>query len=490
MKLAQTAPRLLLFFGVGFALALGQVAYWQLARADELGHHLRNPRYWARVRATPRGRILDARGRELAVSVPDTSAPATGDALPEGLRRRRYARRYPAGELCAHAVGYCEPERGESGVELAMDAWLTPPARPAPPTIWWEWLAPQPQRGRDVALTLDLDLQRVAAEALGARAGAVVALDVRRGAVLALADYPRFDPGRVGDKAYWDALRADAERPLLARAYQGLYAPGSTFKVLTMAAALDAGTIAPGAAFDCDGSAVLAHTRVKCDVKTGHGQIDATGAIARSCNVSLARTALDLGAARFQRAVVAAGMTRRLDLFAPGAAARTLPAAGKAPLDQALTPQQLAACGYGQGALAVSPLHLAALGQMLGNGGVALEPYLVERVVSAGATTVYQRPPVPGRPVVSAGAARATLAMMQAVMRPGGTGSGLAGGLDVAGKTGSAQNPHGQAHSWFLALAPATAPRYAVAVVVENAGWGRAAAGPVAIKVLRAALSR
>jgi peptidoglycan glycosyltransferase len=165
-------------------------------------------------------------------------------------------------------------------------------------------------------------------------------------------------------------------------------------------------------------------------------------------------------------------------------------AAGEAPTDADLTQAELAACGYGQGSLLVTPLYLASVVQTIGAGGVQRAPYLVDRVAAPDGRTLRTHAAEPGRIVMSAGVAAQVLEMMRRVMAPGGTAAGLAGGLDVAGKTGSAQNPHGQAHSWFVALAPAVAPRYAVAVIVENAGWGRTAAAPVAIKVLKAALGR
>ena len=491
MNLQDTAPRLLRLFIAGFFLVLVQVGYWTLYRGAELSNHQRNPRYWTRVRSVERGRILDSHGQTLAESVPDTQpAKKADDDLPSALRRHLYRRQYPQRDLLAHVVGYSDWRQGQAGVESALSAYLTPPQALAMPRSFWELLAPPPQRGDDVVLTIDLALQRAASEALGRRSGAVVAIDVQTGAVLAMADYPRFDPAAVSDSQAWSKLLADdKDHPLLPRAYAGLYPPGSTFKVLTAAAALQAGTANPQSTYQCDGKDVLGHSTVICDKRSGHGKITLERGIAQSCNIALAHVALDLGAARWQQTVLATGIEQRPALFRPGQGTSLVPP-GKMPTGAELTSAQLAACGYGQGALAVTPLYLAGLGQMLGNGGLRREPYLVDRITGPDGGVLFKAAPDAGNQVVSAAAAGSTLAMMAKVFESGGTAAGLSRGLELAGKTGSAQNPHGQAHSWFLAIGPARNPRVAVAVVVENAGWGRVAAGPVAVKVMRAALER
>ncbi|MBI5833596.1 MAG: hypothetical protein HZB16_14950 [Armatimonadetes bacterium] len=491
MNLHETAPRLLRLFIAGFALVLVQVGYWTLYRGAEMANHQRNPRYWTRVRSVERGRILDSHGQTLAESVLDTEpAKKADDDLPSALRRHLFRRRYPQGDLLSHVVGYSDWRQGQSGVESALSSYLTPPQALAMPRSFWELLSPPPRRGDDVVLTLDASLQKTAALALGNRAGAVVAVDVQTGAVLCMADYPRFDPSSVSDGKAWAKLIGNKEDyPLLPRAYAGLYPPGSTFKVLTAAAALQAGTATPQSTYQCDGTDKLGHSTVKCDKRSGHGQITLERGIAQSCNIALARVALDLGASAWEQTVLATGITQRPALFRPGTGTALVPP-GKVPTGAALDGPQLAACGYGQGALAVTPLYLAGMGQMLGNGGLRHEPYLVDRITGSDGSVLYKGAPDAGNLVVSASAARATLAMMAKVFESGGTAAGLSRGMDLAGKTGSAQNPHGQAHSWFLAVGPARNPRVAVAVVVENAGWGRVAAGPVAVQVMRAALGR
>ncbi|HAZ62743.1 MAG TPA: hypothetical protein DCZ72_03925 [Armatimonadetes bacterium] len=491
MNLRRTAPVLLVLFHLGFGAVVVQVAYWNFVRGPELANHARNPRYWVRVRSIERGQITDSAGKVLAESVrltrPDDDERA-GPELAAALRPKLYTRRYPGGRLGAHVVGYSDYRRGESGVERALSGYLAPRDL-ALPRFGWDILAPPVRRGSSVVLSLDWRLQQAAAEALGQREGAVVVIEVATGAVRAMVDYPTFDPAATTDTKAWEKLLADrAGQPLLSRAYAGRFSPGSTLKVLTAAAALNAGTATPRTTYTCAGTLRLGHSTVHCERRSGHGRITLAQGIALSCNIALAQAALDMGPEAWQAAAEASGLNQRPQLFWPDPRTDQTPA-GQMPTGDALTPAQLAAVGYGQGALTVTPLYLASLGQMIGNGGTRLEPYVVKQITSPGGRAVYQAQPHGAARVVSRDAADEVLAMMRQVMASG-TGAGLAPGLSMAGKTGSAQNPQGRAHSWFLALGPGEKPRYAVAVVVLHAGSGRGTAGPIAVQVLRAALAR
>lgn len=484
MNPAKPALVLLRLYLAGFAAVLAAVAYWQLARGDELAVHPRNRRYWQAIRSYQRGAILSADGAELAVSEPVGSQ---GTAR----RRRQYARRYPAGEAYSHVVGYSDWKIGEFGVEMALNQALLnfDAPRPLPRSfkaLLWQSLVPPERQGDEVVLTLDSGVQETAVRELGRRRGAVVAIEVATGAVLAMADWPGFDPNRVAKQ--WPQLQRDDDHPLLARAYQGRYPPGSVMKVFTAAAALGAGVVHEDDSFVCEGVKRYRHSTVYCNKRSGHGRLSFRQGLAQSCNIVFADVALALGAQRFEAAARAAGLDHRPKLFFPGEDRLGLVAKGNIPAE--LPPQMLAASGYGQGEVLVTPLWVAMLGQMIGNGGSLLEPRLVKEVRPRSGTDGYSLRPA-GRPVIGPESAHLVLSMMRDVMRPGGTAAHLGvPGVAVAGKTGSAENPHGRAHSWFLALAPAEAPRVAVAVVVENGGYGGRAAGPVAMAVLRRALGR
>lgn len=478
MNLPRTVPRLFGLYAAGFVLVLGQLGYWKLARAEEFASHPRNPRFQAAQQAIQRGRVVTADGADVALS-------EVVERDPRGLRPPRFRRVWPRGDLFAHITGYSSPIHGATALERNLDRWLSGRAAPTAPRDLWDLLEPPPVVGDDVHLTIRADLQQIAARELGARRGAIVALDVRTGAILALVDWPRYDPNGADDR--WSALLADPNKPLLARAYQGLYPPGSVFKVLTAAGALDAGVVTPDTPFTTRGVHRYSHSTVR-DYRF-LGDLTLSTAISKSSNIALSQVALKLGPAGFESLCERAGLESAAALFAPGEDYDRLVKGGAFPRGEKLTPQMLAACGYGQGALALTPLHVAGIGQILGSLGERREPYLIERIVAPSGQVRYRHQPAPGRRVVAASSARSVLKMMEAVLSPGGTASHLrVRGLRLGGKTGSAENPHGRPHSWFLAVGPVDAPRVAVAALVENGGRGGTVAGPAAMAVLRAAL--
>lgn len=480
MRLQRAVPKLWRVYALGFALVLLQVGYWKLVRGPELATHPRNRRYWSAMDRARRGRILSAEGTELAVSVP----------LPgqSGSRAER-VREYPGGARFGHLTGYTARKYGEAGVEAALRRALLGLDEPRPlPHGWLDLLlqlaGPAEPVGNDVMLTIDAELQREACAALGQRRGAIVAIEVSTGAVLAMADFPSYDPGTLTES--WGRLNADADHPLLARASQGQYPPGSVFKVLTAMIALETGAATPQTTYLCEGTKRFAHSTVKCLKRSGHGRLTLAEGLAKSCNIALAEAALSCGAPHFEQYLGRVGLDQAPALFRPGHD-RGEVARGSFPTGADLTPQQLAACGYGQGSLLVTPLWVASLGQTIGHGGIRLEPYLVQRISRPGGAVVFQHPDLAGQGVFSPQTAKSVLQMMRAVMQPGGTAAHLATrAVTTAGKTGSAENPHGAAHSWFLVLAPAESPRIAVAAAIENGGAGGRAAGPAAMKVARA----
>lgn len=484
MTQARAARILFKLYALGFALVLVAVAWWQQARGPELATNTYNRRYWAKVKGAERGRISSADGQLLADRVQEEHGTVRG--------KPSYRRSYPAGAAYAHVVGYSWWKVGETGVESALNRWLVGEAHPpAPPHGWQGWLnallLEPPRVGDDVTLTIRNDVQQVAVESLGRRRGAVVAIDVGTGEILALADFPRFDPNRVADTMA--ELQAHKDHPLLPRAYQGKYPPGSVFKVMTAAAALQAGVVNPETSYTCPGTKQYHGYRVVCHNRAGHGRLTLAEGIAKSCNIALAETAVKLGAERFAAIVQSAGLETRPALYDPGVDQHKEVAAGRMPSVDKLDEAMLAACGYGQGELLVTPLWVASLGQLLGHGGLRLEPRLVKQIVSPDGRKLYEGRPQPRQQVLDSAVAAEVVRMMRMVMEPGGTASFLGvSGVRVAGKTGSAQNPHGQAHSWFLALAPAEAPTVAVAALVENGGAGGRAAGPLAMDVMRQAL--
>lgn len=448
-----------------FLLLLGRLAYVQLWQADDLAAHPLNRR-GGETRLEERGRILDRNGQVLAES-----------------RRRgdgSWYRDYPYGAVAAHAVGYTHVRFGQSGAELRFTSEL---AGHLTSDRRWEGLLKAAQQGgalgNDVELTLDVRLQEAAYEALGERRGSVVLLDVQSGEVLALVSRPSYNPNRLDEQ--WATLHKQAEAPLLNRALQGLYPPGSTFKTVTAYEALTAGKASAGSTFQCDG-----RLRIGTDYELteangkAHGKVSLRQAMAESCNITFASLALSLGPEGMRRALEHQGFTRSLGTEAE----ESMP---HVPNFSKLTAGELAQTGIGQGDLLVTPLRMAVLAAGYANQGLLPEPRLLHQVTARNGLPLSFASSKVWLALEERAAAEEVRRMMLLTVQEGtGTAASVAG-LTVGGKTGTAENPHGKPHAWFIGFAQEGKRQVAIAVIVENSGGGGTIAAPIARQVFRAA---
>ncbi|MGH2405932.1 MAG: peptidoglycan D,D-transpeptidase FtsI family protein [bacterium] len=458
--------QLVRLFVVLFIVEWAWVAYWQMGRGPELALDPRNPRMIAAEQRIHRGAILDRMLRPLALT------PAGGE---QGLRQ------YPYGPLFAHTIGYRSLRAGKAGLERALDAHLLglKLGQGGYREVLGERLGPS-RRGADVVLTLDAQVQQAAWEALGGRRGAVVVLDPRTGAILALASAPSFDPGGVD--ADWDALRETSGGPLLNRALQGQYPPGSAFKVVTMAAALSRGIVSPNSVFADPGSIIVGKTRITNYEGRACGSVTVFTALVHSCNVVFIKVGMRLGGEALLEAARGFGLGEAASLEVPASA-------GHLPPSDQVRGDGVAQMAFGQGSLAVSPLQMALVAATFARRGTMPIPYLVREVRTPDGEIMEQHRSAHGKSVIATETAEVvTEAMIEVVRR----GTGQAARLPrvvVAGKTGTATAPVGRSHAWFIGFAPAQAPRVAVAVVLEHGGVGGQNAAPVARRVLQAALA-
>lgn len=359
----------------------------------------------------------------------------------------------------------------------------------------------EPQSGSDLVLTIDLSLQRVAEEALSDTVtGAVVAIDPANGEVLAMVSRPTFDPNlftTVIPESTWRRLNEDPGRPLLNRAVQGTYPPGSIFKVVTACAGLEHGIISQHTRFaPCRGAFKYGDRWFGCWRPEGHGSLDLVSAMAQSCDVYFYQLGLKLGLERWSKFAAACGLGMPLGLDIPNEAGGLIPSKdffnrryGRGKWSTGV----LLNLSIGQGEVLVTPLQMACLMAALANGGTIYRPRLVKEIRSAGGRVNVQQPQVVGHLPLSASSLEIILKSLRAVVRhPLGTGRLAAvDGLAVAGKTGTAQNPHGEDHAWFGGFAPADgSPQIAVVVLVEHGGHGGSTAAPVAGKIIEAYLKR
>jgi penicillin-binding protein A len=452
------------FFVLLFAVLAARQLYVQTIAAPRIAARPGNPRH----------ALLDAgRGRILATDGTVLAATVAGKRV------------YPLGPALAQPLGYVSARYGTSGIEQSYDRALASPDLSGDPMAQLGALAATlrgtsaPANGADVVTTIVPPVQAKLYALISRypRAAGVV-LDPRSGAVLALASVPSYDPNDFD--AQFPLLRSDPEAPLLDRALDGLYPPGSTFKIFTAAAALDSNTVTMNSHFDDPGYLVIGDFTLHDNESEATGYADLTTAFALSSNVDFGQIALKMGVDTFYEYLHRFGIGDSLDFQLPAQAARVPP-------KSSIVPGELAQMAFGQGALLTTPLQMALLAATMANGGDEPRPYVVREIVSGGIAATSSEGATLADPVSAETAANVTKMMVAVVQRGTGTPAQLPH-VTVAGKTGTATNPLGRSHSWFVCFAPAQNPRVAVAVVVENAGYGATYAAPIAREVLRTAL--
>ena len=469
--MSRNIRRLATIVMLGFAVLVGFLTYWQVIAADELRGKM--PFDAARVQAAEervtRGAILDRNGQRLAWT----------EATPDGPRRV-YA--HPG---LVHVLGYYSFRYGTWNIEREFDSYLAAAKGLSPLALLRKEFLYEPVQGADVVTTIDVELQKVADEALGDRAGAIVALDPRTGELLALASHPFFDPNRVEED--WEELIDDPHKPLFNRAASGQYVPGSTYKLITLATALEAGVVSPQTTFKNAGEIVVNGFRIKYTNPPNRQTFDLRDAFAFSVNAAFAEIGLKLGAERLVEGATRFGFGEAPPLEGiPTAESRLSSSEGFLRGRPAL-----ASTAFGQGELSVSPLTMALAVAAVANGGVVPDPYVVAEVRDAQGNVLLRNEPRPWKVAMSPETARIIDGMMVYSVEAGFAQPARISGVKVAGKTGTAEVGDGaEPHAWFIGYAPADDPAIAVAVIRENAGQGSQEATPQARRVIQAWLSR
>lgn len=347
-----------------------------------------------------------------------------------------------------------------------------------------------PVIGSAVHSTIDVRLQEVSGKGLAESPtgrGAVVVIDPRSGAVRALVSSPGFDPNSSLTKDFSKyVLDKEKKLPLFNRAVQGLYAPGSTFKLITFIAALNDAKVDPKLTFNCTGSFTLGNKTFKCWNKKGHGRVSLIPALAGSCNVYFYQLGLKVGPKSMQKYAREFGLGEKTGVEIAFEKKGLIPDTiwKRKRMNESWHQGDTVNMAIGQGPLWITPIQLAVYISAVANGGDVYQPYLVEKVVTQKGEKVYQAPSRKKSSVELPGEVWQLLREGLEEVVISGTGRGCYfSKLKVAGKTGTAQNPHGEDHAWFIAYAPADNPELAVSVIVENGGHGGTAALPIARKI-------
>ena len=470
---------------VMFVALLLNANYLQLVQAGDLNDRQGNSRVLLREYEHQRGPIV-AGGTAVARSV------ATDDRL-------KYLRVYPGGPEYAPVTGFYSVVYGASAIERAENSLLAGDDDRLFVRRLSDLVTGRTPKGGTVVLTINPKAQDAAWEGLRGKRGAVVALDPRTGAILAMASSPSYDPAKISSHDSREAidtykrLSAENDQPMLNRAIAQTYPPGSTFKVITSAAALSSGNYQPDTRIPAPHQLSLPLTTRKLrnfgnEVCAGSGRMSLRDALRISCNTAFAALGMRLGPDALRRQAEAFGFDDAPTV--PMQAAEShFPSEPDAP--------QTAQSAIGQFDVRVTPLQMAMVSAGIGNHGVVMKPYLVKEVRAPDLSVLDATSPDPLGRAIDAPVADALTSMMVGVVQNGTGTSARIGGTQVAGKTGTAQHGPGAApHAWFICFAPAENPVVAVEVVVEDGGdlnqeaTGGRVAAPIAKAVMQAVLGR
>ena len=351
----------------------------------------------------------------------------------------------------------------------------------------------EPTAGKELWLTIELDLQAKAESLLTDQIGAIVAMDVRTGGVLCIASSPTYDPdifaGRL-DPNQWSMLLSDKNKPMLNRAVQTMYPPGSTVKMAMLMEALESGTITPSFSINCPGYHTVGNRTFKCWKKGGHGHVDVLKSIEQSCDVFYYRVGLMLGVDGVHRAFDRVHFGRQTGIDQTSEAAGLIPSEAyynKRYGETGWTRGFIPSIAIGQGEVLVTPIQLCAYAAALADGKYWRQPYIVEGIYDAATRTLQKRQLTDPDPI---DASPEVIEMAREGMKRVVWGAGTAGRqrdeqVKIAGKTGTAQNAHGDDHAWFVGFAPIDDPIIATCVLIEFGKHGSSAAAPLSKEIMK-----
>jgi peptidoglycan glycosyltransferase len=463
-------------FVAGFVGLVVMLAYWQVYSREALANNPENGFQTQRSISSPRGLILAGDGETVLAKSVKRGTP----------RGPVYDRVYPLGAPFSNVVGYWSTRYGATGIEIGRNTDLSSVAG-EPETLddLINRATGGPQPGNNVVLTIDPGLQKLAYQELSESStgrGSVVALNPKTGEILALATSPSFDPNNI-DENYPELANAP-NAPLVDRATQSLYPPGSVFKVITAAAALEAGVRPEDTFFDSGVFELPGYTVHNFEGKD-YGEVTFTRALAYSINVIFAKIAVNIvGAKPLTEMALNFGFGDPYDDFpipVSGSSVNSLP-------PEKWTTGTLAQTAFGQGEVQTNSFEMALVAATIANDGELIDPRLVREVRSPDGIILDKPTPSIRRQALPANTARTLNEMMQQVIIQGGLTDAEIEGMKVAGKTGTAESGNGLPHSWWITFAPADDPKIAMCVMIENGGRADKGALPVAARLMRAYL--
>ena len=475
VALANRLTRTVILFTALFAVLIGNITYIQVFKASEYQDMPSNNHTITKARYIKRGSIITSDGLTLAESIQQEDGT--------------YVRSYPNGNLAAHVVGYYSQQYGSSGVEATQDKTLTGSKDYSSWQNALNSLAGITEPGNSVKLTIDSRIQIAAQQALGSRTGAIVVLDPRTGAVLASASTPMYDNTNIQAAIEQANASGGSDTSMFDRATQALYTPGSTFKTVTLAAALENGTASLDSTYNSPGRMEIGGADVMSVNERGYGDITLDRAFAVSSNTVFGQVANQVGAERLVACAKAFGYGQSL-----GTDFSTAPSIMPDPSE--MTEWELAWAGAGQPVgqghtpgPQTTVMQNAVVAAAIANNGIAMNPHVVAQILAPDGTVIKTtRDRSLGQAVSSTTADLVKQAMLDVVQNGSGSAASIPG-VKVAGKTGTAETNNATANSTFIGFAPYDTPTLAISVVLEESNEDEATAAAVAGQVLRAALA-
>ena len=466
--ISNNIKKVLFIFLIFFLILISYITYFELYTAPKIVLNNLNKRIWAQRNEVLRGTIYDRNQRPLTKS--------------ERVNTLTQKREYTGGEAFAHVLGYLDPTYGITGLEKTYDSQLMKDDTSISKMFSFNNVKEE-KIGRDLITTIDMKLQKKAYELLGDNLGSVVILNPKTGEVLAMVSKPSFDPNNLAKN--WSSLISDKRNtPLLNRAVSGLYPPGSTFKVITALSSLENLNGVRDKSFEDNGKLVF-NSKQSLSNFEGEtlGTLSFKDAFVHSSNVVFGGLGLQLGSDKLKA-------TAEKFYFN-----KSIPCDGiiidnsRFPLYKRNETGNIAQSAIGQSGVLASPMEMALVASTIANGGVMMKPYLVNKVITNKGNTVKQTSPEPIATVASKEEANYMKDLMRAVVTSGTGTAADVSGLDVCGKTGTAENSingkQAAAHSWFIAFAPYDDPKIAISVIVENGGQGGGLAANIAAQLIK-----
>lgn len=452
MRTNKRIIRVLIAISLLFLALVTYLLWFNMFRAKDVYTNSYNKRQWESEQQVQRGEIYSQDGVLLAETEID------GDAR---------IRKYPKGRLYSHIIGYCSQVYGKTQLEMSHDDDLIGKG-----TI--SLTLNEIKHGNNLNLTINDELQEYAYEQLDGRDGAIVAMEPTTGQILAMVSLPDFNPETI--EKDWPSMMEDENSPFLARATQGLYPPGSTYKIVTAAGVYDNGMTTE--TFEDEGLFKKGDVTVYNYNKESFGKLDIKTAFEVSSNYVFCTLGYEMGADAVKAEAEKFGVNKSFEFDIPVSQSQ-IQYKKMTDLDGALV-------SIGQGGLVMTPLHVAMMASAVANNGKMMKPYIVETVTTENGTVIGQTKPSVLYDSIGTACADYIEDMMIGVVEDGtGTGAQISG-ITVAGKTGTAENETDKDHAWFVGYAPVENPTICVAVVLENAATsGGKSAVPIAKNIIR-----